>query len=317
MPPAGVWRVCIALQNDCSEADQMEDPYQVIHDTTFRLLKKAATVLPKDVENALKAAYERETNETAKTQLSAILTNMEIAESGVPMCQDTGIMIFYVKVGDKFPFIGEIKRALTEGTRKATAEVPLRPNAVNPIVGGNSGDNTGVKIPWINWEIVEGDSLEITAFPKGGGSENVCIVGMLKPGVGLTGVKKLVVDNAMNYMGKACAPNIIGVGIGGGSDIAIKIAKQQLMRPLDDHHPEPEVAQIEKEIMEAINTTGIGPMGLGGDTTVLGVKVDYAMRHPASRPVGVAVQCWAARQSKAIISKDLKVTYVTHPLEGK
>ena len=294
----------------------MEDPYQVIHDTTFRLLKKAATVLPKDVEEALKAAHERETNETAKTQLSAILTNMEIAESGIPMCQDTGIMIFYVKVGAKFPFIGEIKNALTVATRKATVEVPIRPNAVNPIVGGNSGDNTGVKIPWINWEIVEGDSLEITAFPKGGGSENVCIVGMLKPGVGLTGVKKLVVDNAMSYMGKACAPNIIGVGIGGGSDIAIKIAKQQLMRPLNDKHPEPEVAKIEEEIMEAINTTGIGPMGLGGSTTVLGVKVDYAMRHPASLPVGVAVQCWAARQSKAVISKDLKVTYVTHPLEG-
>jgi fumarate hydratase subunit alpha len=139
---------------------------------------------------------------------------------------------------------------------------------------------------------------------------------MLKPGVGLTGVKKLVVDNAMNYMGKACAPNIIGVGIGGGSDIAIKIAKQQLMRPLSDKHPEPEVAKIEEEILEAINTTGIGPMGLGGSTTVLGVKVDYAMRHPASLPVGVAVQCWAARQSKAVISKDLKVIYVTHPVEG-
>jgi len=295
----------------------MQDPYQVIHDTTYRLLTKAATELPTDVKEALKAAAEREKNETAKTQLSAILTNIEIAETGIPMCQDTGIMIFYVKVGDKFPYIGEIKNALTRATEKATAEVPLRPNAVNPIVGGNSGNNTGVKIPWINWEIVEGSSLEVTAFPKGGGSENVCIVGMLKPGVGLKGVKKLVVDNVMSYMGAACAPNIIGVGIGGGSDIAIKIAKQQLLRPLNDKHPEPEVAKIEQELIEAINTSGIGAMGLGGDTTVLGVKVDYAMRHPASLPVGVAVQCWAARHSTAVISKDLKVTYVTHPLEGK
>jgi fumarate hydratase subunit alpha len=295
----------------------MQDPYQVIHDTTYRLLTKAATELPKDVKEALKAAAQRETNETAKTQLSAILTNIEIAETGIPMCQDTGIMIFYVKVGGKFPFIGEIKTALTRATQKATAEIPLRPNAVNPIVGGNSGDNTGVKIPWINWEIVEGDSLEITAFPKGGGSENVCIVGMLKPGVGLKGVKKLVVDNAISYMGAACAPNIIGVGIGGGSDIAIKIAKEQLLRSLNDKHPEPEVAKIEQELMDAINASGIGAMGLGGDTTVLGVKVNYVMRHPASLPVGVAVQCWAARHSTAIISKDLKVTYVTHPLEGK
>jgi fumarate hydratase subunit alpha len=293
----------------------MKDPYQVIHDVTYRLLTKAATVLPEDIEKALRAAHDRETNESAKTQLAAILTNIGIARNGIPMCQDTGIIIFYVKVGEKFPFIGEVKKALTAATKKATVDIPLRPNAVNPIVGGNSGDNTGVKIPWINWDIVEGDSLEIIAFPKGGGSENVCIVGMLKPGVGLTGVKKLVVDNAMSYMGAACAPNIIGVGIGGGADIAIKIAKQQLLRPLDDKHPEPEVAKIEEEIMDAINTTGIGPMGLGGDTTVLGVKVDYAMRHPASLPVGVAVQCWAARHSTAIISKDLEVKYITHPLE--
>ncbi len=307
---------CRILEQTRSEDGQMKDPHQVIHDTTVRLLKKAATELPQDVKRALKAAHESETDEGAKTQLSAILTNLEIAETGVPMCQDTGIIIYYVKAGAKFPFIGEVRDALTKATRKATAETPLRPNAVNPIVGGNSGDNTGAKIPWINWEIVEGDSLEITAFPKGGGSENVSIIGMLKPGVGLTGVKKLIVDNAMNYMGKACAPNIIGVGIGGGADIAIKIAKQQLLRPLNDQHPEPEVAQIEKELMEAINATGIGPMGLGGKTTVLGVKVGYAMRHPASLPVGVAVQCWAARQSTAIITKDLEVTYTTHPTEG-
>jgi fumarate hydratase subunit alpha len=274
----------------------------------------AATKLPKDVEDALRTARELETDETAKTQLSAIIQNIEIAEEGIPMCQDTGTIIFYVKVGDKFPFMTEIKDALAKATRKATAEVPLRPNAVNPIVGGNSGDNTGAKIPWINWEVVPGDTLEVIAFPKGGGSENVSIVGMLKPGVGLAGVKKLVVDNAMSYMGKACSPNIIGVGIGGGADIAIKIAKQQLLRPLGDRHPEPEVAKIEEDLIAAINATGIGPMGLGGKTTVLDVKVDYAMRHPASLPVGVAVQCWAARHSKAIISKNLETTFVTHPV---
>ncbi len=295
----------------------MKDPAQVIQDTTVRLLRMAATKLPQDIEDALGEAYEDETEETAKTQFAAILKNIEIAATGVPMCQDTGIIIFYLRVGDEFPFLGDIKSALEKATVEATISVPLRPNAVNPIVGGNSGDNTGRKIPWINWEIVEGDTLEITAFPKGGGSENVSIVGMLKPGVGLAGVKKLVIDNAMDYMGKACSPNIIGIGIGGGADIAIKVAKQQLMRPLADSHPEPEVAAIEDELKEALNSTGIGPMGLGGKTTVLGVKIDYAMRHPASLPVGVAVQCWAARRSTAVISKDLQVDYLTHPLEGK
>ena len=271
------------------------------------------TKLPKDVEAALRAAEKNEDDPTAKTQLSAILSNLEIAATGVPMCQDTGVIIYYVKVGDKFPYSGMIQDALVGATRKATEDIPLRPNAVHPITGSNSGDNTGEKIPWINWEVVPGDSVEITVFPKGGGSENVSIVGMLKPGVGLSGVKKMIVDNAMKYMGEACSPNIIGVGIGGGADIAIKIAKQQLLRPLDDTHPEPAVAKIEKELMEALNMTGIGPMGLGGKTTVLGVKIGYAMRHPASLPVGVAVQCWAARRSTAVISKDLKVEYLTHP----
>lgn len=271
------------------------------------------TKLPKDVEAALRAAEKNEDDPTAKTQLSAILSNLEIAATGVPMCQDTGVIIYYVKVGDKFPYAGMIQDALVGATRKATEDIPLRPNAVHPITGSNSGDNTGEKIPWINWEVVPGDSVEITVFPKGGGSENVSIVGMLKPGVGLSGVKKMIVDNAMKYMGEACSPNIIGVGIGGGADIAIKIAKQQLLRPLDDTHPEPAVAKLEKELMEALNMTGIGPMGLGGKTTVLGVKIGYAMRHPASLPVGVAVQCWAARRSTAVISKDLKVEYLTHP----
>ncbi len=271
------------------------------------------TKLPKDVEAALRAAEKNEDDPTAKTQLSAILSNLEIAATGVPMCQDTGVIIYYVKVGDKFPYAGMIQDALVGATRKATEDIPLRPNAVHPITGSNSDDNTGEKIPWINWEVVPGDSVEITVFPKGGGSENVSIVGMLKPGVGLSGVKKMIVDNAMKYMGEACSPNIIGVGIGGGADIAIKIAKQQLLRPLDDTHPESAVAKIEKELMEALNMTGIGPMGLGGKTTVLGVKIGYAMRHPASLPVGVAVQCWAARRSTAVISKDLKVEFLTHP----
>jgi fumarate hydratase subunit alpha len=291
----------------------MKDPSQVIHDSAVRLLRMAVTKLPKDVEAALRAAEKNEDDPTAKTQLSAILSNLEIAATGVPMCQDTGVIIYYVKVGDKFPYAGMIQDALVGATRKATEDIPLRPNAVHPITGSNSGDNTGEKIPWINWEVVPGDSVEITVFPKGGGSENVSIVGMLKPGVGLSGVKKMIVDNAMKYMGEACSPNIIGVGIGGGADIAIKIAKQQLLRPLDDTHPEPAVAKLEKELMEALNMTGIGPMGLGGKTTVLGVKIGYAMRHPASLPVGVAVQCWAARRSTAVISKDLKVEYLTHP----
>lgn len=285
----------------------------IIANTTETLLHMAELYLPDDVKSALKSAYESETNETAKMNLSAILKNIELAETNKrPLCQDTGIMIFYVKVGSSFPGISQIRDAIVDGVKSATSKIPLRPNAVDPIAQKNSGDNTGRKIPWINWEITDGDTLEITAFPKGGGSENMSMVGMLTPGLGIKGLKKFVVDTIVRAGGKPCPPTIVGIGIGGGADIAIKVAKQSLLRPLNEPNPDPELAKLEKEIYEALNATGIGPMGLGGKTTVLGVRMDYAMRHPASYPVGVAIQCWAARRATARISPDGKITYITH-----
>jgi len=244
------------------------------------------------------------------------LDNIELAEKyQAPVCQDTGTIIVYIKAGSKAKDLDKVETALINATRKATKEIPLRPNAVDPFTGKNSGDNTGRYIPALNWEIVPGDSLEMTVMTKGGGSENVCLGGMIVPGEGIKGLKKFVVDAIVKAVAQPCPPNILGIAMGGGADISMKLAKKALLRPLTEHNSDPEIAELEREIFEAANMTGIGPMGLGGKTTVLGVHIDYAFRHPASFPAAVAFNCWAARRATAKINADGTIEYLTHKLK--
>ncbi|MBS7616306.1 fumarate hydratase [Candidatus Bathyarchaeota archaeon] len=285
----------------------------VVENVAFNLIKQAVIYLPEDVKQALKKAYAEETSAAGKTQLKAILDNIELAEKyKAPICQDTGTIIFYANAGADVKHLDKIENALINATRKATKEVPLRPNAVDPFTQKNSGDNTGRFIPYINWDIVPGDTLELTVMTKGGGSENVCTTGMLVPGEGINGLKKFVIEAVIKAGSQPCPPTILGVAMGGGSDIAIKLAKKALLKPLNEPNPNPEIAKLEKELYEAANMTGIGPMGLGGKTTVLGVHVEYAFRHPASFPAAVAFNCWAARRATARIHADGTVEYVTH-----
>ncbi|MEM3730352.1 MAG: fumarate hydratase [Candidatus Bathyarchaeia archaeon] len=289
---------------------------KIIEDVAFNLLKQAVVYLPEDVKQALKKAYAEETSETGKTQLKAILDNIELAEKfQAPVCQDTGTIIFYVKAGAEVKNLDKVETALINATRKATKEIPLRPNAVNPFTQKNSGDNTGRYIPFLHWEITSGKSLELTVMTKGGGSENVCVTGMLVPGEGIKGLKKFVIDAVVKAGAQPCPPNILGVAVGGGADIAMKLAKKALLKPLNEPNPDPEIAKLEKELLDAVNMTGIGPMGLGGKTTALGVHVDYAFRHPASFPAAVAFNCWAARRATARINEDGSVEYLTHKIK--
>lgn len=291
----------------------MEKTTKIVEDTAFNILKQAVIYLPEDIKQALKKAYNEETSETGRTQLKAILDNIELAEKyQAPVCQDTGTIIFYVKAGAKAKDLDKIEEALINATRRATKEVPLRPNAVDPFTQKNSGDNTGRFIPFIHWEIVPGNNIELTVMTKGGGSENVCVAGMLVLGEGIKGLKKFVVDAVVKAGAQPCPPNILGVAVGGGADISMKLAKKALLKPLNEPNPDPEMAKLENEIFEAVNLTGIGPMGLGGKTTVLGVHVDYAFRHPASFPAAVAFNCWAARRASARINSDGSVEYLTH-----
>jgi fumarate hydratase subunit alpha len=280
---------------------------------TVNLLKQAVIKLPEDVKNALKNACNKETSPIGKTQLMAILENIEIAEkTNTPLCQDTGLLSFYLEVGSQFKGLEKIVGILNRAVRRATKEIPLRPNTVDPFTEENPNDNTGKHVPYIHWKIVEGNFLKITAFPKGGGSENTCALKMMRPTDGLRGVKEFVVDSVIKAGGMPCPPTIIGIGIGGGANIAMELAKQALMKPLDKLNPNAKVAELERELCEVVNKTGIGPMGLGGDTTTLAIKVEYAHRHPGTYPVAIAFQCWAARRATAIIHQNGKVEYLTH-----
>jgi fumarate hydratase subunit alpha len=286
---------------------------KLLETVAVKLLQLAVTELPQDVKDALQRAYCKEENPVGKSQLKAILDNIDLAEKTfTPMCQDTGVVIFYIKAGSQVDGLDKVEDALRKATAKATKEIPLRPNAVDPFTQKNTGDNTGRHIPYIHWNIVPGNTLEITVLPKGGGSENVSVLGMLSPNQGTAGLKKFVVDTVINAGAKPCPPTILGVAVGGGADIAMKLAKEALLQPIDQPNSDPELEKLEQKLREAANSTGIGPMGLGGKTTVLDVKVDYAHRHPASYPVAVVVQCWAARRASARISSNGKVEYLTH-----
>ncbi|MEW6069484.1 MAG: fumarate hydratase [Candidatus Thermoplasmatota archaeon] len=278
----------------------------IIKNTVAELLRRAVIKLPADVKASLEKAYKNEISAIAKMQLKAILDNIKLAEdANLPMCQDTGVIIFYVTNP-----VPNIQKPLVEGVREATKLIPLRPNAVHPITRKNPGDNIGERMPYINYSFSNDDFMEITAFPKGAGSENMSTSTMLTPAQGIKGVKEFVLNAVIKAGSQPCPPTIIGVGIGGSADIATKIAKEALLRPINQRHKDKEIAQLENELFEAINLLGIGPMGLGGKTTCLGVNIEYAYCHTASLPVAVNIQCWAARKASARIYRDGVVKYV-------
>jgi fumarate hydratase subunit alpha len=270
------------------------------------LIKKAETELPSDVIKALKEALNKEKG-VAKTQIETILKNIDLAkDTQRPMCQDTGIQTFFIEVGYNFPHTNKLHLWIVDGVQQATKEIPLRPNTVDPFTGKNHKDNTGDHLPYITWDFINGSDVRITALPKGGGSENMSKLGMLKPGVGLQGVKEYVIKQIIEAAGNPCPPIVVGVGIGGGADLALKLGKRAILRPVGVRHENQTIASIEEELIKKINNSNIGPMGLGGKTTVLDIHIEKAHRHPASLPVGIAVQCWADRRATMIIHKDLQ-----------
>jgi len=271
-----------------------------IEDTICSLYRDSVIELPKDVKNALKDAYANENDETARLNLKAIIDNIEAAhENSIPMCQDTGLPIVFVKLGDVT--VENLYQGIRNGVEKATITVPLRPNVVDPFTRENTGTNTGKGIPLVEVEVVEGDYLELTIFPKGFGSENNNALKMALPGEGIEGVKKFVLETVLAAGGKPCPPTRIGVGIGGSSDYALKLAKKALLRDVNSKNSDKRLAELEEELLKSVNSTGIGPMGLGGKTTALDVKVELADTHTAGLPIGVCIQCWAARHASAIL----------------
>jgi fumarate hydratase subunit alpha len=264
-----------------------ESLFQAIADAVEAGLAAAETTLPDDVVNAIRSAAANETNPVARNELQNIIRNIETAEKDeVPVCQDTGVPVIYMTVPPEIPYTPEIEEAVAEGVRRATASVPLRPNVVHPITRENTGDNTGLSWPVIH--VRPGKRLSVTVFPKGAGSENMSRMAMFLPSQ-TDEIKKYVVETVLIAGGRPCPPVIVGVGLGGTFDGAPALAKEALLERID------EMDEYEQEICDEINKLGIGPMGLGGDTTALAVKVKTAGCHTASLPVAVNIQCWASR----------------------
>ncbi len=285
---------------------------QDITDHLVELIKSASTDLSPDVEKALRDACKQEkAGSAALAALETILENIELSRrTGRPICQDTGTPIFHVW----YP-AGVSQRALREqiqqAVRIATERTYLRPNAVGALSGKNSGDNTGVDFPTVHFDEWENDYLQVGLMLKGGGSENCgCQYSVPSPEFpasrDIQGVRKAVLDAACKAQGLGCAPGILGVGIGGDRGSSMIKAKEQLFRPLADSNADPELDKMEKQLHREINTLGIGPMGFGGTTTVMGIKMAQLHRVPASFFVSVAYVCWADRR-KIMTIKNGKV----------
>jgi fumarate hydratase subunit alpha len=290
---------------------------QLLEDTIFELIKKASIELPRDVMRVLEAGLAREESPTAQAQFHAILNNCRTArEKQIGLCQDTGLEMIYAELGLECRLEGDPQAAARRAVARATTEVPLRQNVINPLTKENSGNNTGWGIPYIHWEVAGGaDYLELLVIPKGFGSEmraSQCWV-LTSEDVGRAAVKA-VLDVVEDAVGEPCPPIIIGVGIGGFADSSMAMAKKALFRsPIGTHHPDPQVAALETEIFAAVNALGLGPMGLGGKTYALGVHAEIAGSHTAVVPISVVFQCWACRYSKARIYNDGRVEFLTHP----
>lgn len=275
---------------------------QAFEDQVYDLIVKASTDLPQDVTGAIRdARMHEEDGSPAKNVLGMLLKNVDLArKDATPICQDTGTNIYHIYYPTGMSTL-QLRRVIERATKRATDESILRPNAVDPISGKNSGNNLGVENPFFHFEEWEKEAVEVNLMLKGGGCENVSAQyklpdSTLDAGRDLNGVYKAVVDAVNSAQGLGCAPGIIGVGIGGDRATSHLTAKKQLFRKLDDTNPDPGLAEMEQRLLRDLNSLGIGPMGFGGKTTALGVKMGAAHRVPASYFVSIAYMCWAFRR---------------------
>jgi fumarate hydratase class I len=270
------------------------------------LIRRASTILPPDVERALIKAAEAEGDSPAGATLRQMLQNAAQArETSTPICQDTGTPIFSVDYGPEYRQ-NPLAAAIQEAAARATEKCYLRPNAVHPLSGKNSGNNTGIGFPTIHFHEREEPGCRVRLMLKGGGSENVGAQyrlpdSTLKAGRDLEGIRRCCLDAVFQAQGNGCAPGTIGVGIGGDRGSSYLESKEQLFRTLDDLNPDPELARLEQRLLQELNELNIGPMGFGGKTTVLGVKLGLRHRLPASFFVSVSYICWAYRRATMVL----------------
>ena len=273
---------------------------EIITETVARLAKEANCLLPADVRSSIERAREAEPWPTACGILDKIIENYGIAERDfVPICQDTGVCCVFLKIGQDVHIEGDLRAAVDEGVRRGYTEGFLRKSVVaDPLRRVNTGDNTPAML---YTEIVPGDKIELTVAPKGFGSENMSRLAMLKPSDGVEGVKDFIVKTVEEAGPNPCPPVIVGVGIGGTFDKAAYLAKKALMRPVTERNHDEYYAALEEELLNKINSLGVGPQGFGGKTTALAVNIEWYPTHIAGLPVAVNINCHVTRHKSAVL----------------
>ncbi len=284
--------------------------YQIVEQVACELYIRALQDIPADVRAALRkglANEEKQSNATAQGVMLTILSNIDIADQQQTLvCQDTGLPIFNLLVGSEVSAsIPDLKAALRRGCERATRERPLRSNTVHPLTRKHTGTNTGEGIPVIHVDFIPAsDEIVLQMAPKGSGSENMSFLRMLNPSDGVKGIHKFVLHCIFESGARPCPPVIVGVGLGGTSDVAAGLAKQaSSFRKIGSANPDPDIALLEKQLLDEINQTGLGPQGLGGATTALAVHIEWAHTHISQNPVAVNMQCWRGERAEAVISR--------------
>lgn len=270
--------------------------------------------LPQDVLDKLAELRAREEAPLSKVVYDSMFDNLEAADRlDRPCCQDTGVIQYFVRAGANFPLLGQLSEVLSDALRTATQDAPLRHNAVETFDERNTGDNTGSRVPWIEWEIVpDDDTVTIEVYMAGGGCSLPGAAKVLMPSAGYEGVVQFVFDVITSYGVNACPPLLVGVGVSTSVETAGMLSKRAILRPIGTHHPNPRAAEMERLLEEGLNEVGIGPQGLSGKSSVLGVHVESSARHPSTIGVGVSVGCWAHRRGTIRINADLSYEIVSH-----
>jgi tartrate/fumarate subfamily iron-sulfur-dependent hydro-lyase alpha chain len=294
-------------------ADQVAEKfYAVLEDVAREAYVMSLKDIPPDVRDALRAAIDTEREPRAKQIMRTMLDAAELGDRGMMVCQDTGIPIYWVRIGTAAYVDGaRVAERIEAGVRRATLETPFRSSIVHPITRLNRQDSTGEEVPVIHFGFTAGSGhLDLLMMPKGSGSENWSFLKMLVPADGEPGIRRFILQCVADAGGKACPPVVVGVGLGGSSDQCVALAKQATARPVGQRHPDPKVAAFEADMLERINELGIGPQGLGGDVTALDVHIERAWTHNSMNPVAVNMQCWRGeRRAARIAYGDLSVDW--------
>ena len=279
---------------------------QAVEEAAKELYIRALKVLPPDIKQGLAELHQRETGDTARSVLGTMVRNIAVAESTDNLlCQDTGIPIYSVSIGRGVQVDGfALQQALRRGCERATREYPLRSSVVHPLTRKNEHTSCGIGVPVIHIDFSDiPEQLSIEMVPKGSGSENGSFLRMAIPAEGVDAIKTFVIDSVLAAGGKTCPPTVVGVGLGGTSDLVVALAKRAATRPLGSRCADPDGAALERQLSAAVNQLGVGPQGLGGDATAFAVHIELAATHITMNPIAVNMQCHSARRARATFTQ--------------